>query len=72
MDFMADVMILIGAVLLTIGTDVVIGTAGAEAPIGQPLGDGPGTPFRGGARGLGRQSAEAHRAGAEGHEMVCF
>ena len=38
MSLAADLMIVIGAVLLTFGTDLVITTAGLRAPVGQILG----------------------------------
>ena len=38
MSFAADLMVVIGAVLLTFGTDLVISSAGAPATVGAPLG----------------------------------
>jgi hypothetical protein len=38
MSLTADLMILIGAVLLTFGTDLVINTAGTQSRVGAPLG----------------------------------
>lgn len=38
MSLAADLMILIGAILLTIGTDLVINTAGTQSTVGGPLG----------------------------------
>jgi predicted tellurium resistance membrane protein TerC len=38
MSLAADLMILIGAVLLTIGTDLVINTAGTQSAVGAPIG----------------------------------
>ncbi|HZO81423.1 MAG TPA: hypothetical protein VFB33_06975 [Candidatus Binataceae bacterium] len=38
MSLAADLMILIGAILLTIGTDLVINTASTQSTIGAPLG----------------------------------
>ncbi len=38
MSLAADLMILIGAILLTIGTDLVINTAGTQSTVGAPLG----------------------------------
>jgi hypothetical protein len=38
MSFAADLMVVIGAVLLTFGTDLVISSASAPATVGAPLG----------------------------------
>jgi hypothetical protein len=38
MSLAADLMILIGAILLTFGTDLVISSASAPATVGAPLG----------------------------------
>jgi hypothetical protein len=38
MSLAADLMILIGAILLTFGTDLVISSANAPATVGAPLG----------------------------------
>ncbi len=38
MSLAADLMILIGAILLTFGTDLVINTASTQATLGAPLG----------------------------------
>jgi hypothetical protein len=38
MSLAADLMILIGAILLTFGTDLVISSASAPASVGAPLG----------------------------------
>lgn len=38
MSLTADLMILIGAILLTLGSDLVITTAGSRAPLGAVLG----------------------------------
>lgn len=38
MSLGADLMILIGAILLTFGTDLVINTASTQATLGAPLG----------------------------------
>lgn len=38
MSLAADLMILIGAILLTFGTDLVISTAGVQSTVGAPLG----------------------------------
>jgi len=38
MSLIADLMILIGAILLTFGTDLVISSASAPATVGAPLG----------------------------------
>ena len=38
MSLVADLMILIGAILLTFGTDLVISSASAPATVGAPLG----------------------------------
>lgn len=38
MSFAADLMIVIGAILLTFGTDLVINTAGTQSTVGAPLG----------------------------------
>jgi predicted tellurium resistance membrane protein TerC len=38
MSLAADLMILVGAVLLTIGSDLVINTAGTGSTVGAPLG----------------------------------
>jgi len=38
MSLAADLMILIGAILLTFGTDLVVSSASAPATVGAPLG----------------------------------
>jgi predicted tellurium resistance membrane protein TerC len=38
MSLAADLMILIGAILLTVGTDLVINTASTQSAVGAPLG----------------------------------
>ncbi len=38
MNLAADLMILIGAILLTIGSDLVINTAGTQSTVGAPMG----------------------------------
>ena len=38
MSLAADLMILIGAILLTVGTDLVINTASIQATLGGPVG----------------------------------
>ncbi|MGH8011096.1 MAG: hypothetical protein ACREQ4_01190 [Candidatus Binataceae bacterium] len=38
MRWLADIMIFFGAILLTVGTDLVIATAGTPSTVGGPLG----------------------------------